>query len=126
MRVIATETKQTSGNAKDLDSSGARGRYERFGIAASTFEVEGPHLHLNMIGVRSEARGSGGGGQLLDAAHRFAMADPSAEGVALTTEVESNVDLYRHFGYRVIGEATLAGALTSWGMFRPNPRSAVG
>ncbi|MBT8404516.1 MAG: GNAT family N-acetyltransferase, partial [Gemmatimonadetes bacterium] len=71
------------------------------------------------------ARGSGVGRRLLEAAHRFAVDDPEARGVSLTTEVESNVDLYRHFGYRLIGEATLDGALTSWGMYRPNSRSAV-
>ena len=108
----------------DLGHS-ARVRYERFGTAASTFEFEEPHLHHNMIGVRTEARGSGVGRRLLEAAHRFAVDDPEARGVSLTTEVESNVDLYRHFGYRLIGKATLDGALTSWGMYRPNSRSAV-
>jgi GNAT superfamily N-acetyltransferase len=104
--------------------NGARERYERFGVAASAFDVAVPHLHLNLIGVRTEARGTGMGRRLLDAVHRIALEDPDAHGVSLTTEVESNVDLYGHVGYRVIGEATLHGALTTWAMFRPNAPSA--
>jgi ribosomal protein S18 acetylase RimI-like enzyme len=100
----------------------ARERYERFGAAASTFDVDVPHLHLNMIGVRTSARGSGLARVLLVAVHRRAADDPEAEGVSLTTEVAANVDLYRYFGYRIVGEARLEGAFTSWGMYRSNSR----
>ena len=71
-----------------------------------------------MIGVRDGARGRGVGRQLLEAVHRLSAEDPESEGVSLSTEVAENVDLYRRFGYRVIGEARVDGAFTSWGMLR--------
>jgi hypothetical protein len=34
------------------------------------------------------------------------------------------VDLYRHFGYEVVGKTQVAPGLTSWGFFRADePRS---
>jgi ribosomal protein S18 acetylase RimI-like enzyme len=100
---------------------GARSRYERFGAAASVFVVDRSHLHLNMIGVRSTAMGSGLGRRLLDHVHARSAADPASTGVSLSTEVPGNVELYRHFGYEVIGEVRVDDAFTSWGMFRPDP-----
>ena len=40
------------------------------------------------------------------------------EGVTLTTEDPSNVPLYEHFGYQVVGHARVAPGLESWGFFR--------
>jgi hypothetical protein len=44
----------------------------------------------------------------------------SEVGVSLTTEIETNVTLYRHFGYSLLGEVQVAPALTAWGFFRPD------
>jgi hypothetical protein len=44
--------------------------------------------------------------------------DPGSAGVSLSTEVRRNVDLYRHFGYEVTGEARVSEELMTWGMFR--------
>ena len=64
----------------------ARARYEAFGDACAPFQVETPHLHLNMIGLRRRVRGKGLGGSLLEYVHRLPREDPESEGVTLSTE----------------------------------------
>ena len=44
-----------------------------------------------------------------------------SHGVTLSTESERNVALYRHLGYRVVGQATIAPGLETWDFFRPDP-----
>lgn len=100
--------------------AGERERYERFGEATNPFAVADDHLHLNMIGVRPAAQGRGLGRRLLEAVHARSAADPASTGVSLSTEVESNVPLYRRFGYRVLGSADVDSAFTTWVMFRPD------
>lgn len=99
---------------------GARSRYDAFGSAASAFPVEAPHIHLNMIGVRRAEQGSGLGRALLEDVHARSAADATSTGVSLTTEVHANVSLYRHFGYELIGRATVGRTLTTWVMVRPD------
>lgn len=96
----------------------ARGRYEAFGEVAGRFTIDSDHLHLNMIGVRRARQGLGLGAQLLGHLHGVSATDPTSTGVSLSTEVESNVPLYRRFGYRVLGSAPVASAFTTWAMFR--------
>lgn len=98
----------------------ARGRYEAFGEVAGRFSIGLGHLHLNMIGVRRHQQGRGLGAQLLNDLHARSAADPGSAGVSLSTEVESNVPLYRRFGYRLLGSAPVDSAFTTWGMFRPD------
>lgn len=106
--------------------SGARARYEDFGRATEPFGVDAPHLHLNMLGVRPSAQGTGLARRILDAVHTLSADSSWSEGVALTTEVESNVPLYEHFGYRVVGRARVGDAFTSWGMYRPDRGAGSG
>ena len=103
----------------------ARSRYEAFGEAAGRFSVGVDHLHLNMIGVTRHRQGRGLGARLLECLHARSAADPTSAGVSLSTEVESNVSLYGRFGYRVTGSAPVVGALTTWGMFRPDDPTLV-
>lgn len=98
----------------------ARGRYEAFGEVAGRISVDVDHLHLNMIGVTRRRQGRGLGARLLDRLHARSASDPTSAGVSLSTEVESNVSLYRRFGYRVLGSAPVDAAFTTWGMFRPD------
>jgi GNAT superfamily N-acetyltransferase len=95
-------------------------RYAAFGAACAPFEVPNPHIHLNMIGVSRAAQGSGLGRVLIDHVHGMSLRDPLSEGVTLTTEDPSNVPLYEHFGYRVVGHAHLPPGLETWGFFRPD------
>lgn len=98
----------------------ARARYESFGAAASEFDVDRPHIHLNMIGVRDRGRGQGLGRLLLDHVHRMSAGSPTSEGVTLSTEDPGNVALYEYFGYRVVGHVSVGPGLETWGFFRPD------
>lgn len=104
---------------RDLGDS-ARERYEAFSAACAPLIVDGPHIHLNMIGVRSSARGRGLGRQLIERVHAMSKADPGSTGVTLTTEDPTNVPLYEHLGYRVLGHAVVAHGLETWAFFRPD------
>jgi len=97
----------------------ARARYQAHGAAA--ISVEAPHIHLNMIGVRRAAQGRGLARALLDAIHALSASQPSSTGVTLSTELSSNVPLYRHFGYEVVGSAEVSQELTTWTMYRRDP-----
>jgi len=96
----------------------ARERYETYGEAASRFDTGGLHHHLNMIGVRPSHAGRGLARPLMDAVHAQAAADRDGEGVSLSTETRSNVSLYEHFGYRLLGHAVVNDQLETWSMFR--------
>jgi len=99
----------------------ARSRYHAFGSTCAQFEVEVPHIHLNMIGVSATARGTGLGRVLLEHVHRLSEEDSTSAGVSLTTEEAANVPLYRYFGYRVLGEADVSPSLHTWSFFRSDP-----
>jgi GNAT superfamily N-acetyltransferase len=98
----------------------ARERYRAYGEACRPLTVDVPHVHLNMIGVRSSAKGAGLGRRLLDRVHRYAGEHPGLEGVTLVTEDPANLPLYRHFGYELLGSAPVAEGLRTWGLYRPN------
>jgi GNAT superfamily N-acetyltransferase len=100
----------------------ARAAYEAFVAATQQFPIPAPHYHLNMIGVRRSHQGSGLARTLLDAVHALSDASDESAGVSLTTEVPANVELYRHFGYHVLGHARVGADLETWVLFRPRPR----
>jgi len=95
-------------------------RYEAFGAACAPFQVDAPHIHLNMIGVRPAAQRTGLSRTLIEEVHRLSREDPESTGVTLTTEDARNVALYRHFGYDVVGHDIVAPELETWGLFRPD------
>ena len=95
-------------------------RLAHFRDACAPFQVETPHLHLNMIGLRRRVRGKGLGGSLLEYVHRLSREDPESEGVTLSTEDKANVSLYEHAGYKIVGHANVTPELETWGFFRPN------
>ena len=98
----------------------SRSRYEAFGTACASVEVEVPHIHLIMIGVSRAAQGIGLGRELIDHVHLMSREDTSSQGVTLTTEDPANVPLYEHFGYEVVGHARLSPKFETWGFFRPD------
>lgn len=75
-----------------------------------------------MIGVRRSHGGTGVGRQLLKAVHRLAQDDASSTAVTLATENPRNVALYEHFGYRVIGQASVADGIETWAMYKAMDR----
>ena len=95
----------------------ARLRYDAYAAASNFFSSYGPHLHLNMIGVRRARKGTGLGGRLLEKVRALAEAEPGYSGVSLTTENPRNVDLYQRFGYEVVGHAHVETGFETWGMF---------
>lgn len=94
-------------------------RFARFGAVTEAYRPDQPHLYLGVLGVHPDAQGQGHGRALLDAVHTLAEAHPTATGVALDTELLTNVRLYEHAGYHVTGHARLDD-LDIWSMFRPN------
>jgi GNAT superfamily N-acetyltransferase len=96
----------------------ARARYDTFRAAIGGFTVDGPSLFLDMLGARAKYRGHGVGRLLLDGVHDCSRRHPTSQGVALTTENLANVDLYRHFGYRLLGHERVTADLETWGLFR--------
>jgi ribosomal protein S18 acetylase RimI-like enzyme len=96
----------------------ARARYEGMGESWQEFAIAEPHYHLNMIGVSSSHSGRGLGRLLLDAGHEMSQSDPESRGVSLTTEIESNVGLYLHFGYELVGHVKGDEAPDTWVFYR--------
>lgn len=78
-----------------------------------------PHLYLEALGVLPGKRGEGHAGRLLRTVHEISKSSPVSTGVALDTQVETNLPLYRRFGYEVIDEAKI-GPVPVWFMFRAN------
>jgi GNAT superfamily N-acetyltransferase len=103
-----------------------RARYEAFGAAAHAFDIQAPHHHLNMIGVRPSQLGRGYASPLMHHVHSLADLDHASTGVSLNTESQRNVQLYEHFGYDQLGYARVAPALEMWAMFRPARREGEG
>jgi len=95
----------------------ARRRYESYGEATANFVYPEPHFHLGMIGVRGTHAQRGLGRRILDHVHALSRSHPTSVGVSLTTEDPSNVPLYEHFGYRLVGHEHV-GDIETWGLFR--------
>ena len=98
----------------------ARARYDRCVEVWTPLGVAEPNVHLNMLAVPPRYQGQGLGRVLLDRVHALSREREDSRGVTLTTEVESNVELYRHVGYEVVGGGTIAPGLETWGMYRPD------
>ena len=71
-----------------------------------------------MIGAHRDAAGRGYARLLLDHLHQLSAAHPTSLGVSLATELERNLTLYQHFGYRVVSHERVAPELETWGFFR--------
>jgi GNAT superfamily N-acetyltransferase len=98
----------------------ARARYDRCVEVWTPLGVAEPNVHLNMLAVPTKHQGQGLARALLDRVHALSRERDDSRGVTLTTEVESNVELYRHVGYRIVGQGTIAPGLETWGMYRPD------
>ncbi len=98
----------------------ARVRYEQFGTVCSQFDIDEPHIHLNMLGVKKEAQGLGLGRILLEYVHDFSKKVNESQGVTLSTEMAKNVPFYEYFGYKLLGKAPVDSVFTTWNFYRPN------
>ena len=100
----------------------ARARFEACARASAHLSVDDPHIRLAAIGVRTARQGHGLARPLLEAVHALSADHERSTGVAISTESEANLPLYRHFGYSVVGEATLADDLKTWLLYRADSR----
>jgi GNAT superfamily N-acetyltransferase len=98
----------------------ARARYDDCVRAWAQIPDVAPNVHVNMLGVPARYQGQGLARALMDRVHAMSRERTDSEGVTLTTESEANVALYLHLGYRVVGEATIAPGVRTWGFFRPD------
>lgn len=98
----------------------ALARYEDCVRAWESTGVDEPNIHVNMLAVVPGHQGRGLGRALLERVQAMSRERPDSRGVTLSTERERNVALYRHLGYRVVGQATIAPGLETWDFFRPD------
>ena len=93
-------------------------RYETYGNAASALMPPQPHHHLNMIGVRPEYKGKGLARKLIEEVEKLVHTHPDSDGLSLNTETESNVKLYLHLGFSLIGHTKIDNNLETWAFFK--------
>jgi ribosomal protein S18 acetylase RimI-like enzyme len=98
----------------------ARARYDDCVRAWESTGVDEPNIHVNMLAVLPDRQGRGLARALLDRVHAMSRERADSRGVTLSTESDRNVALYRHLGYRVVGQATIAPGLETWDFFRPD------
>ncbi|MFF9068097.1 GNAT family N-acetyltransferase [Streptomyces sp. NPDC014891] len=92
--------------------------------AAAAHTPPEPHWYLAVIGADPAARGRGHGSALLRSG--LARADAAGLPVYLESSKPDNLPVYEHFGFVVLGEASLpGGGPTLWAMRRA-PRDPSG
>jgi len=84
---------------------------------------DAPHHYLAMIGVDPAHQGQGLGQKLMTSIIDRAGRDPSATGIALDTENETNVAFYRRLGF-MLRERISIGPCQAACMFRPRGETA--
>jgi ribosomal protein S18 acetylase RimI-like enzyme len=80
-----------------------------------------PHWYLQMLGVDPEYQGQGYSSRLVKP--MFARIDKEDLPCFLETQLEKNVPLYEHLGFKVVEEGIVPGSgIKSWAMLRQNER----
>jgi GNAT superfamily N-acetyltransferase len=87
--------------------------------AARVKHVPGPHWYVPLLGVRPEVQGKGLSRGVLRPV--FEAADRDRVPVYLETATESNVAIYKRFGFELRAHRELTGGLPNWEMVRPPP-----
>ena len=89
--------------------------------AAAGHGPQEPHWYLAVVGADPAAQGQGHGAALLRSG--LAKADAAGLPVYLESSKPSNLPVYEHFGFTVLGEVQLpGGGPTLWPMRRPATR----
>lgn len=97
----------------------AQARYDAFCAACAHFDVNEPHHHLNMLGVRRSHQGQGLGRMLVEHVIDLAGQHGGSAGVSLSTENPANLPFYRALGFELTGHAEVGPGLETWNLFRP-------
>ena len=98
----------------------SRSNYQKFSDVCAQFQINVPHIHLNMIGIKNSAQSNGLGRKLIEQVHLLSLNDANSTGVTLTTEDPTKVSFYEYLGYNIIGQSIVAPQLKTWSFFRPN------
>ena len=84
-----------------------------------------PHWYLAVLGVDPSMQGRGLGRALLEPV--LDRCDEQFEPAYLETQKPDNLPFYERFGFRVVGEVSVAGSPTMWRMWRdPDPDRLTG
>jgi ribosomal protein S18 acetylase RimI-like enzyme len=75
-----------------------------------------PHWYLQVIGTDPRKQGKGFAGVLMR--NQLAVADASGTPCYLESSKESNIPVYRAFGFEVVREIHLPNGPTLWPMWR--------
>jgi len=75
-----------------------------------------PHYYLQAIGADPAKQGKGFGGVVIR--RHLAVADAAAMPCYLESSKDTNIPIYKSFGFEVTGEITLPGGPTIWPMWR--------
>ncbi|MGD1913972.1 MAG: GNAT family N-acetyltransferase [Rivularia sp. (in: cyanobacteria)] len=78
-----------------------------------------PHFYINILAVHPQSQKKGIGSALLSQVHQISEENSESRGVALDTQIQSNVDYYQHFNYGISSTAELEN-VQNWFMFRPD------
>jgi ribosomal protein S18 acetylase RimI-like enzyme len=76
-----------------------------------------PHWYLQAIGTDPARQGKGYGGAVIR--RQLALADAAGMPAYLESSKETNIPIYKSFGFEVTGEIKLPGGPTLWPMWRP-------
>jgi ribosomal protein S18 acetylase RimI-like enzyme len=76
-----------------------------------------PHYYLQAIGTDPGKQGKGFGGVVIR--RHLAIADAAAAPCYLESSKDTNIPIYKSFGFEVTGEIKLANGPTLWPMWRP-------
>ena len=79
--------------------------------------IQAPHFYIMQVGVDPSHQGKGNGRLLFD--KLFAVSSALSQPCYLETMKIKNVDIYKHFGFRLADERKIPGSpLTVYGMIR--------
>ena len=81
-----------------------------------------PHYYLQAIGTDPAKQGKGYGGVVIR--RHLAVADAAGKPCYLESSKDTNIPIYKSFGFEVTGEINLANGPTLWPMWR-EARTAV-
>jgi len=76
-----------------------------------------PHWYLQVLGTDPARQGKGYGGVAIR--RQLALADAAAMPCYLESSKDTNIPIYKSFGFEVTGEITLPNGPTIWPMWRP-------
>jgi GNAT superfamily N-acetyltransferase len=76
-----------------------------------------PHWYLQAIGTDTAKQGKGYGGVVMR--RQLALADAAGAPAYLESSKDTNIPIYKSFGFEVTGEIKLPDGPTLWPMWRP-------